>query len=852
MPNSLQTRLLRLLALIVLLAALVTACFSTISHYLREKSETGSALTSYMKERGDRENRMFAQLSVTHQQAGSLFYSYYNNLDDEAVETMFDRAFHAPGDGTMRSVPSLYDGDFIEGVGPVRGIGAFLPAGVPMTSERKRNLVSAFLTLAQIAPAVEDEMESLWFASEFNDLLIFAPDREDRLIFYRQSAPADFNIGTAPFSRMSSLEQNPEGSTNCTPLSRLMYVESGEALTTGCQTPLRSDGVQKGVWGTTLLLAPAFRSALSEKPMDAADLFFISAAGEIIAHEALLERSLVTADQVAELKARLHPREIAAAVGAQNKTIGKLSLASDDWFADLHVFHHLQIPDWYLVIKVPHETLWAGAISNTLPQLIGSIAIILLFLNIFVIFVGKYGVQPLQVLADRFTGVPRDGDKNAKVRQAEVELISVREDEIGHLSRTLLDYEAQTEQHFDHLESEIAARTSELELANAAKSRFLATMSHELRTPMNGIVGVAGALKKTPLTEAQTEMADLICRSADILERQLTDILDISKIEAGHVELDCEPFRLAEDVSKTLDLYAAAAREKGIEFARDISDNCLGYFMGDSVRIRQIVANLMSNAIKFTEKGKVEARLHMLDQFDNRCRLELEIKDTGIGMDEEVIQSIFEPFSQANHEIYKRFGGTGLGLSICKSFVEMMNGEIMVDSSPGKGTTFRCRFVLTRCEMSELPDTDTVTDGDESVRHADARVLIAEDHAVNRRVLELILQPLGYELFVVDNGHDAVEAVKATRFDLILMDLQMPVMDGLTAVREIRAEEKRLSREQSLIITVSANTSDEDRVAAETAGANAHVAKPVTPERLINVISELLSASEDTRSVANI
>jgi PAS domain S-box-containing protein len=402
------------------------------------------------------------------------------------------------------------------------------------------------------------------------------------------------------------------------------------------------------------------------------------------------------------------------------------------------------------------------------------------------------------------------------------------------------------------IEAEIIAAKAAAEAANRAKSDFLANMSHEIRTPLNGVIGVAAALAQTELAPAQREMVELISTSGVTLERLVSDVLDVSKIEAGQLELETRPFDLRVELDSLLEIYRLRAGEKGLGFLPAWGEHARGEFIGDSVRLKQVLGNLLSNAVKFTAKGEVRVAIDVLDGAGPQdARLVLDVADTGVGFDAEFAQALFQRFSQADGSITRRFGGTGLGLSICRALVEMMGGEIRASAQPGQGATFRVEVPLPR--SLPLADYDARganpaagpagPDAAQLARLDSLKVLLAEDHPINRRVVELIVGPLGVDLTAVENGAEAVAAHAAGDFGLILMDMQMPVMDGLAATRAIRDHEARTQAASRIpIIMLSANAMLQHREDARAAGADLHLAKPVTAAALVEALVQVLAA----------
>ncbi len=400
-------------------------------------------------------------------------------------------------------------------------------------------------------------------------------------------------------------------------------------------------------------------------------------------------------------------------------------------------------------------------------------------------------------------------------------------------------------------EADLSAATRAAEAANRAKSDFLANMSHEIRTPLNGVIGVVDALARTPLSGEQREMLDLIRNSGMTLERLVSDILDISKIEAGRLEIENRVFDLRAELASVADLTHLRAQEKGLAFRVTYDEAARGEFVGDSTRIKQILGNLLSNAVKFTQAGEIGLSIALAEAAagGQPSLATIEVADTGLGMDAAAQQRLFQRFSQADATITRQYGGTGLGLAICRSLAELMGGDIAATSEPGRGSVFRVSLPLHRARSlaaydAEIRRSEGRIPGQrlEALQDAHVRILLAEDHPTNQKVVQLILAPLGVGLSIVENGADAVAALREDLFDLVLMDMQMPVMDGLAAVRAIRDEERqRPERRRTPIIMLSANAMPEHRHAAQSAGADFHISKPVTAEALIRGVRDALA-----------
>jgi len=392
-------------------------------------------------------------------------------------------------------------------------------------------------------------------------------------------------------------------------------------------------------------------------------------------------------------------------------------------------------------------------------------------------------------------------------------------------------------------ELDLEKAKKDAEAASASKSAFLANMSHEIRTPLNGVMGMAQVLEGTELDGAQREFVATIIESGKTLMALLNDVLDLSKIEAGKFDIIAAEANLAHVLRRQLKLWKPRAEEKGLELSLAFDADLPTYLCFDAVRVQQCVSNLVSNAIKFTPAGRVEIFASAKPLEGGDCLVEVRVRDTGPGMDQETLGRLFSPFVQADETTSRKHGGTGLGLSITRRLAELMGGGASATSEVGRGSTFKISFKASpaRARAESQTASQPLAEGDvrANLKASNLKVLLVDDHPINRQVASLFLKPFNMRLVEAVNGAEALAALDREAFDLILLDMHMPIMDGPTAIGKIRASDQPWAQVPVIALTADAMSGDKERYLAM--GMNGYLSKPLAERDLLSEIARVLA-----------
>ncbi|MBF0118432.1 MAG: response regulator [Desulfobacterales bacterium] len=507
----------------------------------------------------------------------------------------------------------------------------------------------------------------------------------------------------------------------------------------------------------------------------------------------------------------------------------------------------------FLFAVLPEEELLYEI--KTLQIKVGSIAIagILLTMLLFFFALDIFLINPIHKVAQAARKIGKGN--------LDINIVSNSNDEIGSLATEFNSMAQSLKDLYNNLEKIVEERTNDLKKTNEelliakeisdaaakAKSEFLANMSHELRTPMNAIIGFSELTINTELTNKQRQYLNNIKTSSQLLLGIINDVLDFSKIDTGKLELENKTFNLHDITNNIFSMFNSKAKDKGLKFNLSIDNNIPTQLIGDSLRIEQILINICGNAIKFTEEGEIVVKADLIEKTEDSVYLKFSVKDTGIGIPTEKIPTLFKSFSQADGSSTRKYGGTGLGLAVSKRLAEMMGGKLYLETEENKGTTFYFDIKTGYDKNAKPVLNDEQNNNIDIIKKIEGiKVLLVEDNDINQEIASEILQSIGINVQIAENGEISVRKLMEEDFDIVLMDVQMPVMDGYTATKAIRSNPKY---KDIPIIAMTANALKGDREKCLDAGMNDYIIKPIEPDELFNSLAKWIKSKQREKGV---
>jgi len=849
--------------LFILFAFLIIASTLTTYNYLIKKMEIQfhDQLLEYIIQRGKRESELFRLAKDNLIQFKNEFLFFYKANSKSDFSDWFESHMTKHENGTMNSLQQYFEGTWTKSGTFEKGVGIVIEADVDVTLEVKRRLGIAYSLIVKYGPAWRSRFVNLWFVGPEKISMTYWPEIQLDL-----NLSADYNREDEAWFSKTDKKNNPSRNLIWTGL----YFDSlaGQWMISAAM-PIDIDGKQIGVIGTDLECGDFFNRNLSDSIVSSYSII-LGQDGHIIVHPY----------KIAETISSRNPKFTVASANDKHlssiykkiKSVSTLPRIIDNAENDeILAVTKIEGPDWYL-ISVYYKALFKDQILKsvffTIALGLGS-----MIAASFIIYsvVRKNISQPLGLLtktADNFNATTKDKN-NLTGSLTHLKSFQFRTDEVGLLVRTFIKVGTRLRKVYQDLENakqnleiEVADRTQELfgakkvaEDANRSKSKFLANMSHELRTPLNVILGFSRIMERdTSITPEQRENLTYIHHSGDQLLDLINDVLDVSKIESGKVSFNPEKFDLFQFLESIVMMFRQHAAEKELLFKLEKNINNPKHVKTDIRKLRQVMINLIGNAINYTDEGNVFVKISEVkapaDQFLSGEKrvwvnrpdiwIRFEIQDTGIGINQEDIDIIFNQFIQAKHRNSKE-DGTGLGLSISRSLVQMMGSELNVKSEKGTGSTFFFDLPLEIVNHSDIAKTVTpsipVGLAPDQQQYS---ILIVEDHEGSRNVLAKLLGAIGFKIHLAADGSEGVEKFLRYKPNLILMDIRMPVMDGLAATKKIKAIEAGLI---TPVIALTAHAFENERLEILAAGCDNFIRKPLDEAKLFDTLIQYMGVT---------
>lgn len=800
--------------------------------------------------RAFKENQLFERIEMAHNSAAKALTELMTHRPGfEQAE--LDALFYEHGDGTLRTRPELFDGTIVDGGLYVSGTGGLIKGSAALTDDRKRLFLNAFKVATQVGAAHYPNLLSYYFFTPNSDIIIRAPDREDKLLFYRRDAPPDLSIEGMELLNVTLPENNPDRQFRCTSLQPITSDPDANIWTTGCHLPFDWNGQHVGAFGSSLRLTELMSESVAD-PMTDAQNMIISEDGKLIAHPVYTQAGSDIENNV----------DIAASSNSDVKSIYQNIQANSGkslWSATLNdvglyiAVGRIEGFNGYYVVAYPKAFINAQASNAALKILYAGLAALVIALVTLTSTVRRTVTEPLNQLRDRTRQLAlgkfetKGGPENNQ-SSGEIQALAASTE---RMARELAQIIGNLEDTVERRTRDLASARDDAERASAAKTNFLANMSHEIRTPLTGVIGMLDLLSQESLPTTAKSYLTMADKSSTLLLNLVNDILDISRLEAGKFAVRKSTVSINGAIEDTSESLMLLAKQKylSLRYKTDLTEPL--WVSTDLKIIRQILINLVGNAIKFTENGSIEVHLEAdvqkADDATGTAFVTFSVQDTGPGLTNAQIGKLFDRFEQLDnhHGSSTTQKGTGLGLSIVKELVELLDGTIECSSTPGIGTTFTVKLPLALSQPS--PQQIAAASGlkaappdGESLKGI--KLLGVDDNSINRVIIQKLCERLGAEIRVFESGAEMIAYVSiegaADDIDALLMDINMPGMDGLETLTVIRNLPGRVADLPAIALTADAIEGSAERVKAR--GMNGFISKPVDPEVLVSTILELM------------